>query len=137
MYNYLVNTPSPYTQESLKVYKSLDAYQFVTSGWVGKVVVFPVAKDDNSKFFVSGPVRHSQSVSLAPLRPWIAAERDRTVLSAHCTRMGGLREACSHIGALLFFLFLKVKSNMNPACTSLSCQWLEPHMVDVECAPIV
>ena len=26
---------------------------------------------------------------------------------------------------------------MNPVCTSLPCQWLEPHMADVECAPIV
>ena len=34
IYNFLIQTPSLYTGDSLKAYKSLDAYNFYVSGWV-------------------------------------------------------------------------------------------------------
>ena len=40
IYSYLVDTPSVYTKESIKAYKSLDAYNFFISGHVQDVPRF-------------------------------------------------------------------------------------------------
>ena len=42
IYNYLVNTPREFTKESLKVYKSLEAYNFFRSGHVQDVFCHPI-----------------------------------------------------------------------------------------------
>ena len=39
IYNYLIETPSLYTKESLKAYKSLDGYKYYCDGRVSKVSV--------------------------------------------------------------------------------------------------
>ena len=39
MYHYLINTPGGYSGQSLKAYKSLDAYKYFSSGWVQDVFV--------------------------------------------------------------------------------------------------
>ena len=50
-------------------------------------------------------VRHSQSLSEAPLSSWIIIiEEDGEVYCAHCTCMAGLGETCTHVTAILFYL---------------------------------
>ena len=60
IYNYLIQTPSVYTGESLKAYKSLDSYRYHTDGWVGKVKVCKILRLASPNFMVTASVRHSQ-----------------------------------------------------------------------------
>lgn len=66
---------------------------------------------------------HSQALSATPLRPWIVVQKDGEVVTAHCTCMAGLGEACSHIAATLFTIEAAVKKVKETACTSLPCVW--------------
>jgi hypothetical protein len=58
IYNYLVNTPSPYTKDQLECYKGLDAYNQFVSGWVRDVK----AKMINNLHLVIGRVRYTTMV---------------------------------------------------------------------------
>ena len=55
-------------------------------------------------YLATGCVKHSQSLSATPAKPWVAVKTEGTVVVAHCTCMAGLGEACLHIAALLFLL---------------------------------
>ena len=64
MYITLILTPSLYTHEQLKSYKSLEAYNQVLNGWV-RDVVYTVCGSSSSKFYLfTALVKHSQSL------PW-------------------------------------------------------------------
>ncbi|KAH6940245.1 hypothetical protein HPB50_026441 [Hyalomma asiaticum] len=94
--NYLVFSANYLTLEEMKAFKSTEAHNYFTSGWV-KGLSAKQLQDD--KVLLLGEVNHSQR--LQPLRVWILSEKDGVVLSsAHCTCMAG--EACSHVGACLY-----------------------------------
>ena len=101
IYNFLIENPSLYTGESLKAYNSLDAYNYYVNGWVRNVTVFKVPASIDA-YVILGEVRHSQRVSVTPLKPWVAIRKDGAVLLGHYTCMAGLGESYSHIAALLF-----------------------------------
>ncbi|KAJ4945617.1 hypothetical protein JOQ06_023298, partial [Pogonophryne albipinna] len=44
IYIYLVHNPSPFTGESLKAFKSTDAYQYAVAGWVNDTKIWDVEK---------------------------------------------------------------------------------------------
>lgn len=72
IYNYLIETPSLYTGESLKAYKSLDAYNYNSNGWVGDVKVLRITKLTEAHFLILASVRYSQKFSVPPAKPWVA-----------------------------------------------------------------
>ena len=85
----------------------------------------------NCTYIATALVRHSQSISATPLRPWVAIEKNGSVLCGHCTCMHGLGEACSHITPSLFTLdglhYLQLKESF----MSLPCSWLPPSLQNV------
>ena len=88
------------------------------------------------KMILIAKVRHSQSLTVPPLHPWIAAEKGGRILCSHCTCMAGLGEACSHIAALLFAAETHNRLYKDASCTSQLCAWLPPTMQNVKFTPI-
>ena len=58
------------------------------------------------------------------------------VVCAHCTCMAGVREACTHIAALLFAAEANTQVKSQFSCTSLPCSWLPPSFQKVPYAEI-
>ncbi|XP_054720573.1 uncharacterized protein LOC129230197 [Uloborus diversus] len=120
--NYMVYGVSAYTLEEFKAYKSLQAYNLFSCGWVLNVF----AKKMAAMCLVIGKVRHSQRLSEKPLSPWFLANRQGVIQSAHCTCMAGLGESCTHIAALMFFVQYTVLKREEKSVTSIEQYWGKP-----------
>lgn len=131
--DYLVNGTSFATREQFKAVKSMEAHNFLTSGWVQQ----PRSKVlGDRNVVIVGKVRHSQSFREKPLQPWILFKPDGEVLLAHCTCMAGLGEACSHIGSILFYLEAVIKRREELTCTDKENAWLPPQLQTLEGQPV-
>ena len=67
---------------------------------------------------------HSQRPRETPLRPWVIAHKDGTVLAAHCNCMAGLGEACTHVAALLFAVEANVQIREMKTVTQEKAYWM-------------
>ncbi|CAN8002810.1 unnamed protein product [Ixodes hexagonus] len=132
--DYLVHATSFLSRDQLKAYKSLEAHNYLTSGWVQE----PFVKVLSEGVLVVGKVRphNPSSIRDALLRPWPLLKPDGEVQMAHCTCMAGLGEACSHVGAVLFFMEAVVRRRNDQACTDQENAWLPPHVQVVDCIPV-
>ena len=87
VYNYLVLTVSLYTGEEMRAYKSLDGYNFLVNGWLNNIAVLATGSARQKTFLFLSAVKHSQSLSLMPLKVWVATKENGEVLCGHCTCM--------------------------------------------------
>ena len=126
IYNYLIQTPSLYTGESLMAHKSLEAYNYHANGCIDKVKVVKITKMIEPHYMVTAAVRHSQKLTIPPAKPWVTVKQNGTVVCAHYSCMASFGEACSHVAALLFTLESTTTMNKKTSCTSLPCSWLPP-----------
>ena len=75
-------------------------------------------------FLFTALVKHSQQLSLPPLKVWVAVKQSGEVLSAHCSCMAGLGEGCSHVAAVHFTAEANTQTKQQFSSTSLPCSWL-------------
>jgi len=89
IYNYLIESEGRYTKESLKAYKSLEAYNYFASGHVRKVYYYE--SSSRSKYVVfKASVNPSQKSPIDPHETWvIVRKKDGQILSGHCKCKAG------------------------------------------------
>lgn len=124
--SYLVLETSFYTKQQFKAYKSLEAYNFMVSGFITSIQGCIVS----GKHVVVGKVRHSQRMNDPLISVWVIAEKDGTVKSAHCLGCkAGLAESCSHAASVLFYIEAWTRIRGKLSCTEVKCTWLLPSFV--------
>ncbi|XP_057298496.1 uncharacterized protein LOC130629359 [Hydractinia symbiolongicarpus] len=125
IWNYLIETPSEFTKDKMKAYKSLESYNFFVLGHVHQVYIHKIEHQNFS--FVKTKVLPSQRQGQKEVlyEVWVCIHKSGWILSANCTCMSGLGSACSHTGALLFKLqaCTQLELNKEDACTSKLCEW--------------
>ena len=88
IYCYLVDSPGQFTRETLKAYRSLDAYNYFHSGWVQTVLFCNPNAGGNC--FLRAKVHRSQATTEKPHEAWVCVnKRNGTILNGHCTCMAG------------------------------------------------
>ena len=123
---YLVLETSFYTQQQVKAFWSLEAYNQMVSGFIASVQGQIIA----NKFLVLAKVRHYQLMNDSLISCWVITQRERTIFFAHClVCKAGLAESCSHIASVLFYLEAWTKINARLACTQVKCSWILPTCV--------
>ena len=62
-------------------------------------------KEIADKIVVVAKVRHSQRMNDPLVNIWIIAEKDGTIISAHCLGCkAGVAESCSHVASVMFYI---------------------------------
>ncbi|KAH7968715.1 hypothetical protein HPB52_010796 [Rhipicephalus sanguineus] len=85
--NYLVYSSSFATLQEMKAFKSLEAHNYFTSGWVKSL---STKRLQEGKVVLLGEINHSQRLGEHPLKVWVLCKADGIVLTAHCTCMSGV-----------------------------------------------
>ncbi|XP_037555745.2 uncharacterized protein LOC119432660, partial [Dermacentor silvarum] len=117
---YLLHSKACDLQE-VRCYKSLQSYNYLQSGWVGKVLLHKVNEDI---VLLKADVTPSQAINSKPHRVWVSAKKQGEVLRAGCTCMAGQARVCSHVGAVLWKIDCAVSRGMTgKTCTDEAAKW--------------
>ena len=87
--NYVINTPSEFTKDKIKAYKSLEAYNFFVNGHVQDVFIHKLEKFQFS--FLKTKVLPSQRQGQKQVlyESWVAMHRTGWILCANCSCTSG------------------------------------------------
>lgn len=117
---YLVHSKACDLQE-VRCYKSLQSYNYLQSGWVGKVLLHKVNEEI---VLLKADVTPSQAINSKPHRVWVSAKKQGEVLHAGCTCMAGQARVCSHVGAVLWKIDCAVSRGLTgKTCTDEAARW--------------
>lgn len=83
----LIETPSKFTHESLKAYKSLEAYNYFISGYVKGCVFYQIPNSDFC--FIRAKVHAGQRPNSAEAEKdaWVCLNKSGEIATANCTCM--------------------------------------------------
>ena len=101
---YLIETPSEFTRDKIRAYKSLEAYNFFVSGHVQDVFIHKLPL--STYVYLKSKVLPSQRQGVKEILydVWVIINNAGWILSGNCTCMSGMASVCSHVAALLFKL---------------------------------
>ena len=88
---YLVETPSEFTRDKIRAYKSLEAYNFFLNGHVQDVFIHKNLAKNHDFVFIKSLVLPSQRQGQTETlyNTWVAVHKSGWILSGNCTCMSG------------------------------------------------
>ena len=105
IYNYLIESKGHYTNESLKAYKSLEAYNYFASGHVRKIYYYE--SSSRSKYVIfKASVNPNQKSPNDPHEAWIIVKMARFSAVIVNARLGECSQTCL-IKLMVFNYFLQ------------------------------
>ena len=124
--SYLVLETNFYAKQQFKAYKSVEAYNFMVSGFIASVQGCVV----HENYIVTGKMKQSQQMNDPLILIWVIGDKDGTVNSAHCLGCkAGMVESCSHVASVLFYIETWTRIFAKLSCTHVKCTWPLPSYV--------
>ena len=99
--NYVLFSEGVYGRE-LHSYKSTEAYNYLHSDKIGKVLL----KKNSEFMFLEAAVEPSQSVNQAKHTAWIMLKESGAVETGGCSCIARFGKSCSHAAAILWKIFI-------------------------------
>ena len=113
-------------------YKDQKAYSYWDSGFVGQISTYDPTDRKDIKI-VYGDVRASLTVTTTH-HIWVLVRNDPvSILTCWCSCMAGSSQCCNHCIAVLYKIdYAARKGYLDPACTSMPCQWNQSSKKEIE-----